>query len=421
MRSLLLTLALIGLSAYRADACTVRYDIMLGRLVCSSTAGTVDYGDITNTPILRYQQVLLNSVAQSARTKLNIIAGTNVTVSGVDNAGADSTEVTISAAGGAQPVSQSTFCNSASVTDAYTCGVTPALTTYGTSPTFACITLMAATPNTGAATIDIDGLGVKAILSRSGDPLVTGDILAGIPLSMCYNGVSFYVDADGRGTNSTNILFTTPNYCRSTTGTDSYTCNLSPLPLSSYTAGACLILSADTHNTGAATLTVDGLATQQIRGTSNGNLKTNDIRADVPITVCYNGTNYYLQYVGEGTSASIGAKASWALCLSVPCTVGTDVANWYLVNVASAFGSCAVASKTAPVGAALSFDILQNGTTSIYGASTKPTLATGVTGPSVFPIASPLILAAGDYLTVSITSAGSSVPGLDVSLVCTGS
>ena len=124
---------------------------------------------------------------------------------------------------------------------------------------------------------------------------------------------------------------------------------------------------------------------------------------------------------GGGSSGAGNARASWALCLGVPCTAATDQSNWYLITSTIAFSTCSVSAKTAPVGASLSFDILENGTTSIYGGSTKPTLATTVTGPSAFPISSPVSLTAGDYLTISITSIGSSVPGLDVSVVCTGS
>ena len=48
-----------------------------------------------------YQTVEVGGAAQTQRSKLNLIAGTNVTISAADNSGADSTDVTFQASGGA--------------------------------------------------------------------------------------------------------------------------------------------------------------------------------------------------------------------------------------------------------------------------------------------------------------------------------
>lgn len=47
-----------------------------------------------------YQTLGINGVSQTARTRLNLIPGTNVTISNSDNAGTNSSDVTISSSGG---------------------------------------------------------------------------------------------------------------------------------------------------------------------------------------------------------------------------------------------------------------------------------------------------------------------------------
>jgi len=74
--------------------------------------------------------------------------------------------------------------------------------------------------------------------------------------------------------------------------------------MTAYTTGTCVILSADTKNTGAATVNIDGLGAKSILGRNGNALKTNDIEANIPVTICYNGTNYYVSGDGIGTVAA---------------------------------------------------------------------------------------------------------------------
>jgi hypothetical protein len=46
--------------------------------------------------------------------------------------------------------------------------------------------------NTGAATININGLGIKQLVRSNGDALATGDIISGQVVSLIYNGSKFY-------------------------------------------------------------------------------------------------------------------------------------------------------------------------------------------------------------------------------------
>lgn len=113
-------------------------------------------------------------------------------------------------------------------------------------------------------------------------------------------------------------------YCRSTTGNDTYTCSFTPA-LTTYTRGGCLVLDADTANTGAATVNVNSVGAKSILNRSVGALATGDITANAPITVCYDGTQFIIQGDGVGNSVVAGDGVSVGLAGST-YTVSTDAA-----------------------------------------------------------------------------------------------
>ena len=90
--------------------------------------------------------------------------------------------------------------------------------------------------------------------------------------------------------------------CASATGNDTYTCTISGF--TSYTANSCVILSTDTNNTGAATVDISGVGVQNIYRYGGSALSTNDIIANSPVLICYDGTDYQLP-----PSASAGSGA----------------------------------------------------------------------------------------------------------------
>jgi len=96
----------------------------------------------------------------------------------------------------------------------------------------------------------------------------------------------------------------TTNYGRSTTGNDTYVVSLTP-SLTAYTRGGCVVLDADTANTGAATINVDTLGAKSILTRSGAALSTGDITANKPITICYDGTQYIIQGDGGGASVAV--------------------------------------------------------------------------------------------------------------------
>lgn len=84
--------------------------------------------------------------------------------------------------------SSSQVLSSVAGTNTITGSLTPALTAYATGQTFR---FTAAGANTGATTININGLGAKAITKSGTTPLVAGDIPNGAVVQVTYDGTQF--------------------------------------------------------------------------------------------------------------------------------------------------------------------------------------------------------------------------------------
>ena len=63
----------------------------------------------------------------------------------------------------------------------------------------ASLRMKAVNANTGAATINVDGLGVKTVTRANGDALLSGDIPAGSVLEYYYDGTNFQLNTGGLG------------------------------------------------------------------------------------------------------------------------------------------------------------------------------------------------------------------------------
>jgi hypothetical protein len=86
-------------------------------------------------------------------------------------------------------------CADSGSTDAYACSLTPAITAYNTAT---CYSFSANTANTGAATLNLNGLGAKTIVKMGGGittALADGDIRAGQLVHACYDGTNFQMQS----------------------------------------------------------------------------------------------------------------------------------------------------------------------------------------------------------------------------------
>ena len=91
-------------------------------------------------------------------------------------------------------------------TDAYAITITPAITAYSAGQEF---TFKANTANTGAATLNVSGLGAKTIKKNYNEDLVTGDILANQIVKVVYDGTNMQLisTTSGLGKSTTTEIF----------------------------------------------------------------------------------------------------------------------------------------------------------------------------------------------------------------------
>jgi hypothetical protein len=100
-------------------------------------------------------------------------------------------------------------------------------------------------------------------------------------------------------------------YCADAGSTDAYACNLSPA-ITAYVTGQYYRFKANTANTGAATLALNGIATpvniKKVAGGVTTVLNDNDIRAGQMVTVVYDGTNFQLvSALGNSVNAPLAS------------------------------------------------------------------------------------------------------------------
>jgi hypothetical protein len=79
-------------------------------------------------------------------------------------------------------------CLDAGSTDAYACSLVPAITAYTAGQV---VWIKAATVNTGAATLNLNAIGAKAIKKNLDVALADGDIKAGAYVGLVYDGTNF--------------------------------------------------------------------------------------------------------------------------------------------------------------------------------------------------------------------------------------
>lgn len=78
--------------------------------------------------------------------------------------------------------------------NAYIANLTPALSTYEEGVS---LRLKINLDNTGAATINVNGLGVKSIKKANGSDVNVGQLKAGSVFTLAYNGTNFILQGEG--------------------------------------------------------------------------------------------------------------------------------------------------------------------------------------------------------------------------------
>jgi hypothetical protein len=291
--------------------------------------------------------IVARSGANSTTARI-LTAGPGITVINGDGASGNPTISLNTAVGLTNASAQANkpwFCSSTTGNTAYACSLSAAapLTAYTTG---LCVDLIVDTSNTGAATLNIDGLGAKPIKIADGvtDP-APNQIVAGREIRICYDGAVFRlptavplaaISLDGatQGTYSA-LNFVTPVGLTWSLPPSGQTVNIAPqldsavvptkTAANTYVAGAKQSMSPNT--------TTAGL-----------NLSSAPLPA-VPVTgdLAIDGTGNFNWY--DGTAWRLGTVADTALPAGVP--VMGDGNNHVTAGTATGTGS--VVMSLAPV------------------------------------------------------------------------
>lgn len=147
--------------------------------------GTTISSTVQNNTTSDIATALTNSIAKDGQTTptANLPMGTyKLTGLGSGSAATDSVNL------GQVQAGATTLLSSVSGTDTITAVANPTLTAYATGNTFR---FASAGANTGAVTINIDGLGAKDVKKFGSTALVAGDIPSGAAVELFYDGTQF--------------------------------------------------------------------------------------------------------------------------------------------------------------------------------------------------------------------------------------
>lgn len=145
--------------------------------------------------------------------------------------------------------------------------------------------------NTGASTLRIDDSGgtllvAKAIKKYGSAALVAGDLVSGTVYFLIYDGTNFQIQSE--------LISGNLKYAADAEASDTYVIILSPVP-TAYVEGMMMSFKANTANTGACTLNVNGLGAKSIKKLHDQDPVTGDIESGQIVTVVYDGTNFQMQ------------------------------------------------------------------------------------------------------------------------------
>lgn len=208
--------------------------------------------------------------------------------------------------------------------DDYEIALSPAIVGYEVGALYR---FRANTANTGAATLDINGVGAQAIKKLAGGvttALETGDIRAGQWVAVVWDGTNFQMtSASGlapfTALTKTDIL-QAAMFGVDSGAADAYVLTLAPA-ITSYITGVKYGFKAANANTGASTVDINGLGVKAIKKMVDGTataLAANDIRANQWCDLIYDGTDMLLQSPLGNDVAAIAQAYTDAAVSKVP-------------------------------------------------------------------------------------------------------
>ena len=162
--------------------------------------------------------------------------------------------------------------------------------------------------NTAATTVNVSGLGARALVRMTGEPLVAGDLAtAGIAL-IVYDGTRFQLLTSAAQFLTEASLV---HYGVDTGDADVLVATVTP-GITSYSSGLLCEIAVSHTNTGAATIALNGLATRNIVRANGAALSAGDLVSGGLALIGYDGSQFQLYNVqvapappGDGGDQSI--------------------------------------------------------------------------------------------------------------------
>jgi hypothetical protein len=186
------------------------------------------------------------------------------------------------------------------------------------------------TANTGACTLNINGLGAIAIKTREGNDLRTGMILADSVNAVVYDGTNFCL----MNSIPDIVIANLTQYAADAGATDTYVITLS-MPPAAYYTGMTILFKAATANTGAATINVNSLGAKALVDKDNNALVTGAISAGQYIFAVYDGTSFRILssiISSIPTDGWTSAGETWEYASASTFTVSGDVTTKYQIG-----------------------------------------------------------------------------------------
>lgn len=184
-----------------------------------------------------------------------------------------------------------------------------------------------AATNTGAATINVNSLGAKAITRSDGSPLRAGDLVTGQVTLLIYDGAAFRAEAVSppRGeiiyvadTGAANALVVAPTPA-----------------LGGYFEGLMLAIKVAAANTGAATIDVSGLGLRNIVRRDGSAAVAGDLFAGEMAILVYDGAAFRLVQSGRPRP---GTLAMWPANTPPPGALARNGAEYSRTTYGPLFG-----------------------------------------------------------------------------------
>lgn len=202
---------------------------------------------------------------------------------------------------------------------------------------------------------------------------------------------------------TTGVLKSESLYAADAGANDDYAITLSPAP-TAYVIGMTVVFKANTANTGASTLAVNGLTAKPIKKLYNQALDTGDILAGQIATVIYDGTNFQLQSVSRKPTV-VGIMV---VDPATDCATGDGKAYFRVPLELNGMNLTGVAMTVYTAGTTGTQDVqLRNKTDSVDMLSTKMTIDSTETDTST--AATPAVIdatkddvATGDVIAIDV-------------------